>query len=66
MSLAPKGTTGDKICVLLGLRSRLSCRNSSLVIFEMVGETYLHRIMEEEVIEARKNGRVEVDKIVFH
>ena len=70
LGLGPRDTkVGDRVSVLLGsdvpfiLRKREGASRGG---WKMVGETYVHGIMEGEVIEKCKMGYLEVGKLVLH
>lgn len=57
---------GDRVAVLMGSETPFILRKRSSDGFSVIGETYIHGIMDGEVIEAWKNGRIESGKIVLH
>ncbi|OCK72955.1 hypothetical protein K432DRAFT_340879, partial [Lepidopterella palustris CBS 459.81] len=58
--LAPKeAKTGDRITVLFGLDVPLVCRKKEDSGYKVVGESYVHGLMEGELIEKWENGQVE-------
>jgi len=67
LGLVSKDTRkGDRVAVLMGSETPFILRKRSDGGFAVVGETYMHGIMDGEVIEAWKNGRIEKGKIVLH
>ena len=67
IGLVPKETKmGDHVSVLFGSEVPIILRKRQSSGFEVVGETYIHGIMEEEVIEKWKSGWVESGDITLH
>ena len=67
IGLVPRGTErGDHVSVFFGSEVPIVLHKRQSGGFEVVGETYIYRIMEEEVIEKWKSGMVEAGKIVLH
>jgi hypothetical protein len=57
---------GDRVAVLMGSETPFILRKRSFGGFAVIGETYIHGIMDGEVIEAWKNGIIESGKIVLY
>ena len=57
---------GDRVAVLMGSETPFILRKRSAGRFVVIGETYMHRIIGGEVIEAWKIGRIENGKIALH
>lgn len=53
LGLVPKGAQkGDRVAVRMGSETPFILRKRSAGGFEVIGETYVHGIMDGEVIEA--------------
>jgi hypothetical protein len=57
---------GGRVAVLMGSETPFILRKRSAGRFVVIGETYMHRIIGREVIEASKIGRIENGKIALH
>ena len=57
---------GDRVAVLMGSETPFILRKRSFGGFAMIGETYIHGIMDGEIIEAWKNGTIESGRIVLY
>jgi hypothetical protein len=67
LGLVAKGAQkGDRVAVLMGSETPFILRKRSASGFAVIGETYMHGIMDGEVIEAWQNGIIENGKIVLH
>ncbi len=62
--LAPKeARAGDRVVVLLGLDVPLICRKFKDSGYKVIGESYVHGIMEGEVIKQWESGHIEAGQI---
>lgn len=67
IGLAPStAKKDDRVSILFGSEVPIILRKRHSGGFEVVGETYIHGIMEGEVVEEWKNGLVEAGKIILH
>ena len=57
---------GGRVAVLMGSETPFILQKRCVVGSEVIGETYMHRIIGGEVIEAWKIGRIENGKIALH
>lgn len=62
--LAPKkAKSGDRILVLLGMDVPLLCRENGDFTYNIVGESYVHGLMEGELMKKWGNRQIEVSTI---